>query len=105
MTALPPYRDFVPDGRFADSVAVSPDGATVAYITNDGGQFNLWTRPLAGGAATALTSFTDQSVRQVAWAPDGRRLAFLADRDGDEQTQVYVLGLDGGEPVPHQQGR
>jgi dipeptidyl aminopeptidase/acylaminoacyl peptidase len=99
MTALPPYRDFVPDGRFADSIALSPDGATVAYITNDGGQFNLWTRPLAGGAATALTSFTDQSVRQVAWAPDGRRLAFLADRDGDEQTQVYVLGLDGGEPV------
>ncbi len=97
------FESFVPQRRFQEAVAVSRDGATVAYITNDGGQFNLWARSLAGGEAWRLTSFTDQSVRGVAWAPDGRSLVFMADRDGDEQYQLYVIdvGSDGradGEP-------
>ena len=32
------------------------------------------------------------------WSPDGRRLAFASNRDGDHK-QLYVLPLDGGEPL------
>ncbi len=54
---------------------------------------------IAGGAARQLTFFTDGSVRQIAWAPDGTRLAFSADNRGDEKAQIYLISADGGDPV------
>jgi dipeptidyl aminopeptidase/acylaminoacyl peptidase len=71
----------------------------VAYASDASGQFNLWTQPAAGGQAQQLTFFDNQSVRQLAWAPDGTRLVFTADTCGDEQTQVYLIPAGGGEPV------
>jgi dipeptidyl aminopeptidase/acylaminoacyl peptidase len=94
-------RDFdryVPQRRFQQTVAISPDGAAVAYVNNDGGQHNLWVQPLGDGDARALTSFTEHSVRCVAWSPDGSRLVFAADHQGDEQFQVYLIDASGGEP-------
>jgi dipeptidyl aminopeptidase/acylaminoacyl peptidase len=99
MAELPPFDDFVPELRFQPVVAISPDGTAVAYVSNQGGQYNLWTHPLRGdGEATQLTAYTDQSVRAVAWSPSGTTLAYSADRDGDEQYQIYVIAATGGEP-------
>lgn len=92
------FTDFVPRQRFQPTVAVSPDGATVAYSTNVSGQYQLWVVPTAGGEATQLTHSDEHAVRQVAWSPDGGHLAFTADRDGDEQFQVYLISRAGGEP-------
>ncbi len=92
------FDRYVPQRRFQRSVAVSPDGSTVAYVANDGGQYNLWLRPVAGGPAHQVTTFTEHSVRTVAWAPDGASLAFAADHDGDEQHQIYLVGTAGDEP-------
>lgn len=97
-TELQPFDAYVPQRRFMGGPAISPDGLEVAAITNDGGQYNLWLWPLGGGAPRQLTHFRDQAVRQVAWSPDGASLAFMADRDGDEQYQVFLLDRDGGEP-------
>jgi dipeptidyl aminopeptidase/acylaminoacyl peptidase len=96
---LPSFREFVPVRRFLDVIAVSPDGSTLAYVSNDGGQYNLWLRSLGGdGEPRQVTSFADRSVRSVAWSPDGAGLAFSADRDGDEQFQVFVVDRDGAAP-------
>jgi dipeptidyl aminopeptidase/acylaminoacyl peptidase len=94
---VPPYEDFVPTRRFLPALAVSPDGTTVAYSSDDSGQFQLWTTPLDGGAATEHTTDEARSVRAMAWSPDGTRLAFAADRDGDEQHQIHLLDLGTGE--------
>jgi len=93
-----PFDAYVPQRLFLGGPAISPDGLEVAAIANDGGQFNLWVWPLGGGEPRQLTQFRDQAVRQVAWSPDGTALAFMADRDGDEQYQVFLLDRDGGEP-------
>src|SRR5262249_19218584 len=53
-----------------------------------------WLLSSAGGDATRLT---DGSL--PVWSPDGRRLAFLSDREVPGQAQPYVLGLDGGDTV------
>jgi dipeptidyl aminopeptidase/acylaminoacyl peptidase len=88
------YGDFVPSERFQPTVAMSPSGQQVAYSSNASGQFNLYVRPADGGQARSLTSFTDWSVRQVAWRGEDE-LVFTADWAGDEQRQVYRVAADG----------
>jgi dipeptidyl aminopeptidase/acylaminoacyl peptidase len=89
------YGDFVPSQRFEPTVAISPSGQHVAYSSNASGQFNLYVQPADGGQARQLTSFTDCSVRQVAWFGGGASLVFTADQTGDEQRQVYRVEADG----------
>lgn len=92
------YEDFAPTQRFQSSIAVSPDGNQVAYSTNADGAFNLWVQPTRGGEPQQLTFFTDIAVRQVAWSPDSRSIAFAADRNGDDQFQIYLAPIDAEEP-------
>src|ERR1700677_4211012 len=98
------YEAFVPARRLRRSLSLSADGTMVAYASDASGQFNLWVQPVAGGAARQLTFFTDQSVRQLAWAPDGTKLAFTADTHGDERKHVYLIAADGGDPVRISEG-
>jgi dipeptidyl aminopeptidase/acylaminoacyl peptidase len=94
------YEEFLPSQRLGRwSLAVSADGTRVAYASDASGQFNLWTQPTDGGPAQQLTFFTEQSAREVAWAPAGDIIAFTADTQGDEQYQVYLVSVAGGEPV------
>ncbi|WP_075897758.1 alpha/beta hydrolase family protein [Actinomadura sp. CNU-125] len=92
---MPEYLDFVPRERFRRTLAISPDGGTVAYSSNAGGTFDVWTLPTAGGEPRRLTRLGNQAVSQIAWAPDGKSLVFTADREGDEQYRVYLIGADG----------
>ena len=91
-----PFSDYVPAQRFQPALAVSPDGTTVAYTANTAGQYDLWVTPLEGGEPRRLTEFTDRAVRTMAWSPDGTMIAFTADEGGDEQHQVYLIGVDDG---------
>ena len=79
----------------------SPDGARVAFTVTrvDLGEnryhSELWLYERASGEARAFTSGpADQSP---VWSPDGQSLAFLGLRGGDEEPQVYVLRVSGGE--------
>ncbi len=92
---MPDYLDFVPTERLRQNLALSPDGRTVAYSSNVDGAFDLWTIPVTGGMPLRLTRLTGQAVWQIAWAPDGKTLVFTADRDGDEQYQLFTIDLDG----------
>jgi dipeptidyl aminopeptidase/acylaminoacyl peptidase len=98
-SAVPDYRDFLAPQRLQRVISISADGSQIAYSSDASGQFNLWIQPAAGGAPRQLTFFTDHAVRDMAWSPDGSRLAFTADRAGDEQAQVYVVPAGGGDPV------
>ena len=50
---------------------------------------------MVGGAARQLTHAAANDTRPV-FSPDGRSLAFISDRGGQEQP--WILPLDGGEP-------
>lgn len=92
------YRDFAPQQRFRSNVALSPDGTSVAYAANPDGRHNLYVAPVSGGAARRITDYTEHAVRQVAWSPDGRKLLYTADFQGDERFQLYLVDVGGGTP-------
>jgi dipeptidyl aminopeptidase/acylaminoacyl peptidase len=93
------YRDFEPSARFQETLAVSPDGTTLAYIDDTQGHFNLAVRPVAGGPSRHLTSYTDSTVRHASWHSDGRSLLYMADSAGDERYQLYLIDEAGGQPT------
>ncbi len=88
------------------NIAVSPDGARLAFNNNG----DAWWRrgPNPGGASqiwVVAAALGDRSFRLVVdapcrnlwplWNPDGRSLLFVSDRDGTEN--LWRQPLDGGE--------
>jgi len=70
--------------------ALSPDGRTIAFSWRG----NLWKVASTGGVAQPLTVGSFHNTMPV-WSPDGSRLAFASDRNGN--LDVYVMPAEGGE--------
>jgi dipeptidyl aminopeptidase/acylaminoacyl peptidase len=94
---LPLFEQFFAVRRFAGVLSFTADGEHLLFASNISGQFNLWRVPIAGGWPDQLTAFTDETVRGLGVARDGRIL-LGADRDGDEFHQLYLLGPEHGWP-------
>ena len=70
-----------------DSPAISSRGE-LAYI-QDG---QVWTAPLSGKAKPKRLFFDRGEDRSLTWSPDGSKIAFVSDRDGDHSfVGVYEL--------------
>lgn len=57
----------------------SGDGRTLYFVSDRGGTENLWAQPVAGGAARALTQFTDGRVLWPQASRDGATIVFERD--------------------------
>ena len=84
--------------RSVGATAWSPDGKTVAFISNISGRNNLWLVPSSGGWPTQLT-ISDQRQTAPAWSPDGKWIAYQSDYDGDEQWDIFLVSPKSGEVV------
>jgi Tol biopolymer transport system component len=83
--------EFTVDRATWMSVDVSPDDATlVVDILGD-----LYTLSVGGGAATRLTSGMAFDS-QPQFSPDGQKIAFTSDRDG--QMNLWLINADGSQP-------
>jgi tricorn protease len=79
-----------------DHPSWSPDGKTVAYTTDVGGEHQIAVRPATGGAEKILTHFRNGFYYQPLWSPDSKRLAvsdgnhrlFLIDANSGTVSQV-----------------
>lgn len=81
----------------AGSANLSPDGETIAFSWDVTGQPELWVMPASGGQPQQITFKT--GVRAPIWTPDGSKLFFSADRDGNEQRGYFALSADGATEV------
>jgi Tol biopolymer transport system component/DNA-binding winged helix-turn-helix (wHTH) protein len=90
-----------PDGslRLAANVAddsepaVSPDGDTVAFVSNRDGVPAIYLLALDRQAAAPVRVPTRGPASAPSWSPDGARLAFVCQRSG--QADICVIGRDG----------
>lgn len=80
---------------------IAPDGSAVyyrrAWFDRDADEIRgAICRVDRDGSERAFTAGTNDRLARV--APDGKSVAFVADRDG--KTRLYLLRLDGGEATP-----
>ena len=97
--AAPPESDL----RFIDRLDYMLNGEGFTYDRVD----HLWTIDVASGAARRLTS-GPTAERSPAWSPDGRRIAFVANRRRDhdllERSDIFVADARTGDVAPITRG-
>ena len=73
---------------------LSPDNdqLAVSHFTNEDATSRIYTLPLVGGTPTLVTEKGPSYLH--GWSPDGGRLAYCAERDG--QYDIYTISVDGG---------
>jgi dipeptidyl aminopeptidase/acylaminoacyl peptidase len=94
-TASGSTRELTPAEKSERSPQWSPDGSTLAFLSNRGGKMQVYVTPAAGGEVTALTT-QRFGVERFHWSPDGRSIAYLAKDDSatDEGTDPRVADQD-----------
>src|ERR1700681_1394583 len=95
------------DRRGISDLRLSPDGSRLAFTVSeppkgDTRNTDVWVLDLRTKEVRrfATSAKQDNSPR---WSPDGKRLAFLSNRD--EKTQIYGMPVDGGEAVALTKGK
>jgi dipeptidyl aminopeptidase/acylaminoacyl peptidase len=84
--------------RSVGATTWSPDGKSIAFISNMSGRNNIWLVPAAGGWPTQLT-VSDQRQTQPTWSPDGKWIAYISDYDGDEQWDIFFVSPKTGQVI------
>ncbi len=92
-------------GRAADfAPSFSPTGARIAFASDRGGNYDVYTMSSRGGDVHRITS-TPAPDAFPSWSPDGRRLAFASKRTGDwEIWTTAANGSQGLVQVTHHAG-
>lgn len=93
--------------RHLSDLEFSPDGSRIAFVVDeapkgDQRSGHIWLFDTATHAFRQLT-FSAKSESSPKWSPDGKSLAFLSDRD--EEQQIYRLSMTGGEGVALTKGK
>jgi Tol biopolymer transport system component/DNA-binding winged helix-turn-helix (wHTH) protein len=72
--------------------AISPQGDALAFVSDRSGDFEIYVRALSGGSADVPLTSDRQQNMQPAWSPDGRFIAYHANRRGG----IWVMPARGG---------
>jgi len=77
--------------------SISPDGTKIAFMQFDNGVNSLYLIDADGSNLTKLIDMIDPIPGTPSWFPDGTKLLFSDDRDGDGFTQqdIYSINIDG----------
>ena len=91
----------------ADDPRLSPDGRLIAYVVTridreeSAYRCAIWVVPVDGSEEPRRLTSGERRDGSPRWSPDGRWLAFVSNRDGEDEArakaQLYVMPADGGD--------
>jgi TolB protein len=79
-------------GKYNASPAWSPNGDKIAYVSREGGVFNIFMMDSTGDNVVRLT-WNSGSNENPSWSPDGRHIAFSSTRGG--KNAIYLMDTHG----------
>jgi dipeptidyl aminopeptidase/acylaminoacyl peptidase len=99
--AQKPVKEYTID-QFMNTVRIggssfSADEKSILFHSNKSGIFNVYSVPVAGGAAAQLTNSSKESTFAVAYFPADARILYTYDRGGNENSHLYLRELNGTE--------
>src|SRR5262245_39576173 len=80
------------DPGYEGEPTFSPDGQTIAYVSDRDGNFEIYLQQISGGTAINLTRNPASDI-QPAFSPDGREIAFVSNRSGTSDIFHAAPGL------------
>jgi dipeptidyl aminopeptidase/acylaminoacyl peptidase len=93
---ITPVKEFSDNSVTVHSLAVSPDGKTLALsLWKRGGYQDIYLLPREGGELQAVTQDKDEDL-DPSFSPDGQYLLFSSDRGEHRVANLYAYKLDNG---------
>jgi tricorn protease len=75
--------------KLITDIDIAPDGKRAVFAARG----DVFTVPAKDGATRNLTHTSGIHEKEVAWSPDGRWIAFVSDRTGEDE--IYITPQDG----------
>jgi eukaryotic-like serine/threonine-protein kinase len=76
-----------------ESVAWSPDGAQIAFISPSPQGDQAWIVPSAGGSPQRLLPGDSEQESDPSWSPDGQKMIFARGGLGRKESSIWILDL------------
>ncbi len=78
---------------------LSPDGRSLAFVSNDEGNPEVYAMPAGGGIPARLTFLGATNAAVTGWSADGSDIHFVANPTSwDDQPRPFAIARDGGAP-------
>ncbi|MGE0127732.1 MAG: LpqB family beta-propeller domain-containing protein [Blastocatellales bacterium] len=81
------HQDFAP--------AISPDGSQIAFVSNRGGNYEIWIYSRSGGAVRKLTAGA-AAVGGLSWSADAKQIVFTTTATNSKLSGVALADVETG---------
>jgi dipeptidyl aminopeptidase/acylaminoacyl peptidase len=78
------------DPGYEGEPTFSPDGKTIAYVSDRGRNFDIFLKQISGDPDINLTNHPADDM-QPAFSPDGKEIAFVSSRSGEVQCLCFFI--------------
>ena len=83
------------NGKMTFAPRYSPDGNSVIFSAENGGNIDIYKMLLSGGSVKRLT-YSPAIETAPSYSPDGKQIVFESDKSGSQQ--LYIMPGNGGDP-------
>lgn len=92
-TALIPLEDFFKNPE-RTAFEISPDGRHIAFLKSWQNRLNVYVQKVDDDKPVRVTHSIHRDIMWFGWA-NNRRIAYIQDKEGDENWQAYAVDIDG----------